>query len=168
MPIWQFLVLTILLVGVLACAGAYARVLGRTLSRASARLKRIEEALVVANDRLLRRTESVTAEPSRANSVDKDSASYLSILDLKVISEPPSSTALQPVSEYCVASAAAVCDPVETGGEQSVTPVPDAASEPDNGSSNGPHRRDSVAKQNQDALLILSSQRRRRRARLGH
>jgi hypothetical protein len=275
MLIWQFLILTVLLVGVLVSASVYARALGLVLGRANARLKRIEDALVVANDRLLKRTEPVGTEPSRAISAKGDPPGYLTIRDLKVdshrvnsqasyssnrrssvrnshnsvntirsrrnasetiiegvdsvatssaretlegcddlassgctrsslgdsasasvercdrletLGEPSSSTTVQPVSENCVTGSAAVQDPVETSGElpSLVSTVAasgataeakadsesretlEGTSEPHDGPSNCAPSQDSVAKQNSDALLILSSQRRRRRARLGY
>ena len=84
MAFWQFLVLAVLLTAVLVSASVYARVLGRTIGHANARLKRIEEALVVANDRLLRRTAPGAAEPSSAISHKSDRVDDSTVWDLKV------------------------------------------------------------------------------------
>jgi hypothetical protein len=270
MASWQFLVLTVLLAGVLASAGVYARVLSRTIDHANARLRRIEEALVVANDRLLERSAPGAGESTPAISRKNGRMGYLTIRDLKEIDahrasyaggrsssvsvpnsrssvntipsrmEPSESTiegtqfvatiagcetptrcdeqstsdssngpspsmtleacarfepsaeahtssGVQPVNEECVADSPALRDPVETSGEVDAASAvsasdpsaeasadsenrdaPDATSEPHDAPSNRSSSQDSIAKQNRDALLILSNQRRRRRARLGY
>lgn len=211
MVLWQFTVLTVLIAGLLV----YASILTRRLGCTNARLKRIEEALLV-KDRPIEHADARAAEAEREVPGKEGRVDYLTIRDLRVrserlsspatrsssrssvvvpesrdeleaISEAPSSPTMPLVSGDAVATSSESRDPAETSSE--------LLSSLDAGPANGtsvatssesrdalettsgrqsppgchPPSEDSVAKKNRDALLImLSSQRRRRRARLGY